>query len=301
MSDLFLVTGANGRHGSTGAHLVHRLLDLGHKTRIFVRRETEVTKEFAARGVEVVVGDLLDQRTIVPALKDVTQAYFVYPVDLSIVAAAANWAQAVRSSGSPVRTVVMSMPPAQPNHGSPFGRASWLAEQTMEWSGIDLQIIRIMAFFHENLDAFHGASIAEKGVMRDAYGWGPISWMSSADSADIILDAMLHPANYEKPLAKVSGTEIFTESEIAQKLTRLLSRPIRYEHITPAEFHDELKANPHPAITPTMLLHGPELTPGTTTVHGDLAQFERLTGQKPRTMDDYLTAFASEIKQLAVH
>jgi uncharacterized protein YbjT (DUF2867 family) len=297
MNDLFLVTGANGRHGSTGAHLVHGLLDRGLRVRIFVRRETETTKDLAAKGVEVVLGDLLDQRTIVPALKDVTQAYFVYPVDLSIVAAAANWAQAIRTVSNSVRTVVMSMPPAQPNHGSPFGRTSWLAEQIMEWAGIDLQIIRIMAFFHENLDAFHSESIVSRSVMSDAYGWGPISWMSSADSADIVLDAMLHPDKYKKPLALVSGTEIFTETEIAAMLTRLLGRTIRYEQVSPEAFHEELKANHHPAITPTMLLHGPQLTPGTTTVHGDLGQFERLTGQKPRLMADYLATFANELKR----
>jgi uncharacterized protein YbjT (DUF2867 family) len=296
MSDLFLVTGANGRHGSTGAHLVNGLLERGKKVRIFVRRETDATKDFAARGVEVVLGDLLDQRTIVPALEDVTQAYFVYPVDLTITAAAANWSQAVRSAANKARTVVMSMPPAQPNHGSPFGRASWLGEQVMEWAGIDLQIVRIMAFFHENLDAFHAESIVKRSVMRDAYGWGPISWMSSSDSADVVLDAMLHPEKYEKPLAMVSGTEIFTETEIAEMLSKQLGRTIRYEHVTPEEFHEDLKENHHPAVTPTMLLHGPKLTPSTTTTHGDLRQFERLTGQKPRTMADYLEEWAKTLK-----
>src|ERR1700760_3396743 len=272
MNDLFLVTGANGRHGSTGNHLVHGLLKGGKRVRIFVRRETDITRDFASKGVEVVVGDLLDQRTIAPALKDVTQAYFVYPVDISIIAAAANWAQAVRTAANGVRTVVMSMPPAQPNHGSPFGRASWLAEQIMEWAGIDLQIVRIMAFFHENLEAFHSENIVKRNVMRDAYGWGPISWMSSSDSADVVMDALLHPEKYEKPLAMVSGTEIFTETQIAEMLSKLLSRTIRYEHITPDEFRKDLEGNHHPAITPTMLLHGPQLTPSTTTTHGDLGQ-----------------------------
>ena len=128
MTEKILVIGANGKHGSTGAHLVRSLLDKQVAVRAFVRRETDTTRQLAAQGVEVFVGDLLDQRTIVPALEGVTQAYFVYPVDLSIIAAAANWAQAVRSAPNPVRTVMMSMPPAQPTHGSPFGRAHWLAE-----------------------------------------------------------------------------------------------------------------------------------------------------------------------------
>src|ERR1700760_1997210 len=123
--------------------------------------------------------------------------------------------------------------------------------------------------------------------------------MSSAGSADVVLDALLHPEKYEKPLALVSGTEIFTEAQIAEMLSKLLGRTIRYEHVTPAEFYNDLKANHHPAITPTMLLHGPELTPGTTTVHGDLGQFERLTGQKPRTMAHYLAEFAKELDSTA--
>ena len=68
-------------------------------------RETDITQAFASKGVEVPVGDLLDQRTIAPALKDVTQAYLVYPVDVSIIAAAANWAQAVRTAANGVRTL----------------------------------------------------------------------------------------------------------------------------------------------------------------------------------------------------
>src|ERR1700755_2031605 len=112
MSDTFLVSGANGRHGSTGAHLAHRLLAQGEKVRIFVRRETDATRRFADRGAEVALGDLLDQRTIVPALDGITQAYFTFNADTAILPAAANWAQAVRGSGNTARTVMMSMPPA---------------------------------------------------------------------------------------------------------------------------------------------------------------------------------------------
>ena len=139
----------------------------------------------------------------------------------SMFAAAANWAQAIRTVSNSVRTVVMSMPPAQPNHGSPFGRASWLAEQIMEWASIDLQIIRIMAFFHENLDAFHSESIVSRSVMSDAYGWGPISWMSSADSADIVLDAMLHLSAFNpEDVAEASALVANARLELRAALTR---------------------------------------------------------------------------------
>jgi uncharacterized protein YbjT (DUF2867 family) len=106
-----LVTGATGRHGGTGAHVVQRLREQGRPVRVFVRRLGERTEELAALGAEVVVGDLHDRRSIVRALRDVELAYSTYPIDAGVVPAAANYAAAVRETGRSVRTVVMSMGP----------------------------------------------------------------------------------------------------------------------------------------------------------------------------------------------
>jgi uncharacterized protein YbjT (DUF2867 family) len=297
MNEKFLVTGANGRHGGTGAHLVTRLIENGSDVRIFVRRETDVTREFAAEGVEVVLGDLLDQRTIVPALDGVTQAYFTYNADVTIVSAAANWAQAVRGASNPVRTVMMSMPPAVPDSGSPYGRASWLAEQLMQWSGIDLQIVRIMAMFHENLEMEHSETVGH-GVMRNSFGPDPQAWMSGADAADVVLTALLRPDAFEKPLAKVCGTETISHPQIAEMLSVLLGHPVRYEYIDPATWQQELATFHHPALTPTMLLHLPGFAAQKAAApprDNDNGQFERLTGQKPRLLADYLAEFAKSL------
>jgi uncharacterized protein YbjT (DUF2867 family) len=306
MSEKFLITGANGQHGGTGAHVVNRLLERGADVRILVRRETDATRDFAARGVEVVLGDLLDQRSIVPALDGVTQAYFTYSADVNIVAAAANWAEAVRSAEHPMRTVMMSMPPAVPNKPTPYGRAHWLAEQVMQWSGIDLQIVRIMAMFFENIEMMHAETIACDGVMRNAYGPEPIIFMSGSDAADVMLTALLEPGKFEKPLSMVYGSEFVGHAQIAQMLTDYLGRPVRYEQIDPDTWQRELATLHHPALTTTMLLHLPVLTPVRDLVYGsapaptgpwanDATQFERVTGQKPQLMADFLRDLAAEI------
>jgi uncharacterized protein YbjT (DUF2867 family) len=296
MTEKFLVTGANGRHGGTGAHLVRRLLDDDREVRIFVRRDSEITRQFAEQGVEVVLGDLLDQRSIVPALEGVTQAYFTYSADVTIVSAAANWAQAVRFAANPVRTVMMSMPPAVPDSGSPYGRASWLAEQVVQWAGIDLQIVRIMAMFHENLEMEHGETIASQGVMRNSFGPDPAAWMSSADAADTIYTALVRPDAFERPLGKVCGTETVSHPQIAEMLTDLLGRPVRYEYIDPSTWEQELRTLHHPALTPTMILHLPGFAAQKAAASpraNDNDQFEKLTGQKPRLLADYLRSFAA--------
>jgi uncharacterized protein YbjT (DUF2867 family) len=84
-----LVTGATGRHGSTGEHVARRLREEGKPVRIVARTLSERTDALAALGAEVVVGDLHDRRTLVAALADVEQVYFTYPVDAGVVTAAA--------------------------------------------------------------------------------------------------------------------------------------------------------------------------------------------------------------------
>ncbi|MEV8615498.1 NmrA family NAD(P)-binding protein [Amycolatopsis sp. NPDC051373] len=54
-SDTVLVTGATGRHGGTGAHVVRRLLESGIPVRALVRRHDERAERVAALGAEVVV------------------------------------------------------------------------------------------------------------------------------------------------------------------------------------------------------------------------------------------------------
>src|SRR6202012_4912498 len=298
MSEKFLITGANGQHGGTGAHLVNRLLENGSAVRIFVRRETDATRAFAERGAEVALGDLLDQRTVAAALDGITQAYFTFSADVNIIAGAANWAQAMRSADHPVRTVMMSMPPAVPDSPSPYGRASWLAEQVMQWSGVDLQIVRIMAMFQENLEMEHGETLVRSDVMRNAFGTAPQAWMSGADAADVIYTALLHPEKFEKPLAKVSGTEQISHPDIAAQLAELLDRPVRYEQIDPPPWPDELPKLPHPAMTPLMTQHLPAFA-AQKAAHdprpNDNSEFERLTGAKARPMADFLRQLAAEI------
>jgi uncharacterized protein YbjT (DUF2867 family) len=189
-----LVTGATGRHGSTGAHVARRLLEEGRPVRILARTPGERTDALAALGAEVVAGDLHDRRSLVTALADVDEAYFTYPVEAGIVSAAANYTAAVRESGRAVRTVVMSMGPSNPLHPSDLGRAQWLAEEVMTWGGLDVLVLRVMATFHQNLLALHGDSIRRDGLLRNSFGDGPVGWINGRDAGELAVAALLRPA-----------------------------------------------------------------------------------------------------------
>src|ERR1700743_2630335 len=66
-----LVTGATGRHGSTGAHVARRLCEEGRPVRILARTRSERTDALSELGAEVVIGDLHDRRSLVATLNDV--------------------------------------------------------------------------------------------------------------------------------------------------------------------------------------------------------------------------------------
>ena len=128
-----LITGATGRHGGTGAHLARRLREAGRSVRALVRRLDERTAPLQALGAEIVVGDLHDRASLVPALEGVGSAYFTYPVNGGIVQAAANFAAAARQVGGRPRVVVMSVGVSHPESPSHLGRAQWLAEEVLGW------------------------------------------------------------------------------------------------------------------------------------------------------------------------
>ncbi len=235
-----LVIGATGQHGNTGGSLVRRLRDEGYPVRVLARSLSERTDRLADLGAEVVVGDLTDRRSLLPALADVDLAYFTYPIAAGVVSAAANYAAAVREVGRSPRTVVMSMAPAHPEHLSDLGRAQWLAEQVLEWAGLDLIVLRVVALFHENLRVLHSQSIRDSGVLRNSFGEGKIPWISGRDAAELALSALLHPERFDANVCYPTGHEVFTHGDVAALLTEVLQTPVRFEPVSAAEWRNDL-------------------------------------------------------------
>jgi len=235
-----LVIGATGRHGSTGWHVAHRLHQEGRAVRILTRSINERTDALATLGAEVAIGDLHDRRTLLPALADVDLAYFTYPIDEGVVQAAANYAAAVRETGSAIRTVVMSMAPAHPAHPSDLGRDQWLAEEVMAWAGLDVLVLRIAAIFHENIVTLHGDSIRRHDFLRNSFGDRPVGWINGSDAAEVAIAALLHPERFDGPVCYPKGSEELNHHDIAAILTHVLGRPINFQSISRDEWRREL-------------------------------------------------------------
>ncbi|MFD4636839.1 NmrA family NAD(P)-binding protein [Lentzea sp. NPDC058436] len=295
-----LVTGATGRHGGTGAHLVRRLREEGRDVRVLARTRGERTESLEALGAEVVIGDLQDRRGIVPALRGVTQAYFTYPIDAGVIGAAANFAAAVRESGVSPRTVVMSMGPAHPGHPSDRGRDQWLAEEVLQWAGLDLLVLRVAAAFHENVPALHGRSVRDEGVIRNCFGDGPVAWISGRDAAELAVAALLHPGRFDGPVCHPPGVEELSHHDIAAVLAERLGRPVRFEPVSAEQWHRELVAlsEVDDVVNADMAGHITSVADrvarhGSTTA-ADPVALERLIGRAPLTFRDFARTLGTQ-------
>ncbi len=235
------VAGAVGRHGGTGASVAHQLLDQGYTIRALTRKADARAGELQSRGAEIVVGDLHDRRTLIPALQGVEMGYFAYPIADGIIDAAANFASAARDA-QVKRVVVMSMAPAGPQSPSPLGRAQWLAEEILDWAGFECIVLRVAALFFENLSLLHRDEIRTAGVIRNSFADVQVHWMAGEDAGKLAVAALLHPERFcGKKVVYPTGPNRYTHAEIASILSNHLGRPVRHETIAQEEWTIQLQ------------------------------------------------------------
>ncbi len=286
----FLVLGATGLHGGTGHFVATELKARGHDVRALVRRDDDRARALAASGIETIVGDLHDRRSLAPVLAGVTAAYFTYPIAAGVVDGAANFAAAAREAGLK-QVVVMSMGVSQPDGPSELGRAHWLAEEVLQWAGLATINLRVAALFAENIELLHRQDLTEGGVLRNSFGDAPLSWITGDDAGRLAVAALLHPERLEgETTIFPSGGAQVSHGEIAQALTAKLGRLIRHETVSRREWADLLTqrsltdARLNPAMADHISSVGVALR--RSIPMNDL--FERITGEKPASILDVI-------------
>lgn len=238
---LVLVIGAGG-HGGTGLRVVEQLLAHGRAVRLFLRSRGAHVDALEARGVQVVMGDLMDRRTLVDAVSGVDAVYFAYPIAAGAVAAASNLASVLRAEGVAPHLVVMSMGPAAADSPSALGRAQWVAEEVFTWAGLDPTVLRVAALFYENVVVLHGNEIRETRRFANSFGTAPAPWISGRDAADLAVAALVEPDRFAA--AKVSyppGAELLSHVQIAEVISAEIGSVVEFEPISARDWQRGLE------------------------------------------------------------
>ena len=230
----FLITGATG---ATGGAAAEQLLEQGRRVRAFVHRSDERAENLRKRGADIVVGDLLDFDSVRAALKNVDRAYFVYPIRPGLVQATAQFAQAAREAG--IEAIVnMSQVSARSDAKSHSARDHWLAEQVLDWSGLNVTHIR-PTYFAEWL--LYLAPMIRQGAIYAPFTTGRHAPIAGEDQGRVIAGILQNPQPHRGKVYPLYGPIELTYEEIAQIVGRVLGRRIEY-HSMPIEPWAELVA-----------------------------------------------------------
>jgi NAD(P)H dehydrogenase (quinone) len=227
---LFLITGATGKTGTASVHL---LLERGHRVRALVHRLGERSETLAAAGAEIVVGDLLNFYDVSSAMRGVSGAYFVYPIEPGLLEATVNVAQAAAEAG--VRSVVnMSQVSARREAASNAARQHWLAERMLDRGPMLTAHLR-PTFFAEWIILCWGLQ-SGRGVLRLPLGTGHHAPVTGLDQSYVIAAILEHPEPHDRQAYPLYGPVEMDHYGIAEAVSRALGFPATYDPIGVEEF-----------------------------------------------------------------
>ena len=284
--DVYLITGATG---ATGGAAIDELLSKGAHVRALVHRDDERASALRAKGVEVVIGDLLDSHAVQAALQGVTGAYFVYPImQPQLVDATAYFANAAKLAG--VRSIVnMSQISARADSHSQASLAHWYGERVFDWAGIPVTHLRPTFFMEWLTYGFQAAQIANQSVLRVPAGEGRHAPIAAADQGRVIARVLLDPTPHAGKTYPLFGAEEMNHERLATLVGEALGRPVSYDAESLESFEARLKQIGLPAhfiqhITSVYRAYQAGEFAGTNDI------VEQITGQKPMTVGDYVMA-----------
>jgi len=284
--DVYLITGATG---ATGGAAIEELLSSGAHVRALVHRDDERAASLRTSDVEVVVGDLLDSHAVQAALRDVTGAYFVYPImQPQLVDATAYFAHAAKLAG--VRSIVnMSQISASADARSHASLAHWYGERIFDWSGIPVTHLRPTLFMEWLSYGFQRSEIANHNVLRVPAGSGRHAPIAAADQGRVIARILLNPESHAGKTYPLFGAEELDHDQMARIVGDALDRPMRYEAESVESFETRLNQF---GLPPYFIQHITSVYSGYQA--GEFAGtndlVEQITGRKPISVRDYVIA-----------
>jgi len=277
-----LITGATG---ATGGNAIKQLLELKVPIRALVHKVDERSERLSAQGVEIVQGDLSDFEAVNEALQGITTAYFVFPVRVpGVLEATAFFAQAAIEQGLGA-IVNMSQISARRIAKSHAAQNHWIAERLLDRSGIPVTHLR-PTFFAEWL-MYVSESIREKDRFPLPFADARYAPIAAEDQGRVIAAILHNPAEHAGKTYPLYGPKELTQYEIADILTQVLGRKITYLPVEIEAFSELWKEQGYsPYIRQHISAVAQDCRDGVFSGTNDLV--EKLTGQKPMPMPDYI-------------
>jgi uncharacterized protein YbjT (DUF2867 family) len=234
---MILLTGITGNNGGATASA---LLDKGEKFRALVRDPAKAT-DWAAKGVEIVQGDLSDAASVEAALDGIDRAVLIMPNSFDQQRLELAFIETAKKIGLPW-ILKLSSPEAVRGTKSPLPLAHIAAEDAIMESGMNWTFVR-PSFFMQN---FRGAIPKAKATAKLAMpmGNGTAALTDCTDAGAFIAQVLTdeNPEQHYGHCYDITGPdEVLSFSDIAKIIGAVIGQEVVYEHADPKAYQAAIR------------------------------------------------------------
>jgi uncharacterized protein YbjT (DUF2867 family) len=215
-----LVTGATG---NTGSLLVPALLKADVDVRIFARNEAKA-KPFKELGAEVVIGDLDEPATILPAVKDVDKIYLITWNGKTQLKQAENVINAAKYEGIS-HLIRHSM---WGSEKSRIIKQGYEIEEMVKSSGLQWTLLKPTFFMQNTMMA--AQTISSDGVVYWDMKDGKLGMIDVRDIADAAY-AVITGKGHEGKSYILTGPEAISFNDVAKIFSDVLHKEVKYVNV----------------------------------------------------------------------
>jgi uncharacterized protein YbjT (DUF2867 family) len=244
-------------------------------------------------GVQLVAGDLDDPRSLPASFEGATELWLLVANGPRAAEHSSNAVWAARQAGIE-RVVRLSAIGAGHDAPTRSGRLHALSDHELQESGLRWTILRPHWFMQNLLD--EAGAIAARGSFSLNMGDGRLGMIDVRDVARLAAHVLADDsARHDGRIYRASGPESISFTDVAERLTRLLGRPVAYRPASDETQRETLLAYGVPAWVADMVVeYGQAYSAG----WGEATSrdFLDVVGHPPRHVDtflrDHMAAFA---------
>jgi uncharacterized protein YbjT (DUF2867 family) len=281
MGRTLLITGATG---SVSSALRATLEGSDFDIRAMIRDQAKAAP-LQDQGVQVVVGDLDDPRSLPPAFKGVQDLWLLVPNGPRAPENSMNAVWAARQAGVE-RVVRLSAIGAAHDAPTRSGRLHALSDRELQASGMCWTILRPHWFMQNLLN--EAGDISARGTFSLNAGDGRLGMIDVRDVAEFAARVLTGgPQHHDGKTYAPTGPRSVSFADVAQRLTRILGKPIGYTPVSDETRRKTLLDHGIPAWIVDMLI---EYSQAYAAGWGDYtsSDFLDVVGHPPRDVDDFI-------------
>lgn len=275
---MLLVTGGTG---NVGGELVRLRTATGRPTRVMVRSPERAD---ALRGYdcEVVTGDLADPPSVERAMRGVSAVFLACPSGRRQAELECAAVEAAARAGVPVLKLA-AIGWDTGGFGRMVDQHSRIIER-LAATGLPYTVLAPNEFAQNLLG--EAATVQESSVLAQPYADAAISSVDARDVAAVAAQ-VLDSGDHDGASYLLTGPEALTRGQVAERLSALLGREIRYLAIDPERYGEALLAAGHdPWVVAGRLELAAAYRAGRAA--GLTGEVTKATGREPRSVTDFL-------------